>query len=119
MGIIKITETKFNFGTVYYPFEGYYKIKYAPSNREQKRKFIRETDKIIKELFTIENEFLWYMFGPEDDEMNMQYYGLEHMEVYEHFCKRYEAMCDWLNRTQKFVYIEIKRDYFREEYRKI
>lgn len=119
MSIIKITETKFSFGTVYYPFEGYYRIKYAPSNREQKRRFIRETDKAIKELFTIENEFLWYMFGPEDDGMNLRYNCYSHMEVYEHFCKRFEAMCDWLNNTQKYVYIEIKRDYFREEYRKI
>lgn len=118
MSIIKITETKFNFGTVYYPFEGYYRIKYAPSNREQKRKFIRETDRVIKELFTIENEFLWYMFGPEDDEMNVQYIGSSYTEVYEYFCKRFEAMCG-LFRLKKLVYIEIKRDYFRNEYRKI
>jgi hypothetical protein len=117
--MINLQEQQFDFTPRLYPFEGYYRIKYAPSNREQKRKFIRETDKVIKELFTIENEFLWYMFGPEDDEMNMQYIDYNHQVVYEHFCKRFEKTCDWLNITQKFVYIEIKRDYFREEYRKI
>jgi hypothetical protein len=63
-------------------------------------------------LYSIENEFIYYLFG-EDSVIK----DLEYMVAYNHFCERYEYTVDWINANKKPKCVELRRDYFRNEYK--
>ena len=110
--VLVLGQQQFDFTPRLYPFEGYYIVRAVPVNREQKRLFLFETNDIIRRLYSIENEFIYYLFG-EDSVIK----DLEYMVVYNHFCERYEYTVDWINRVQKPKCVELRRDYFRNEYK--
>ena len=56
-----------NLNTTYSPIDAYYTIIYKPMNREEKRKFTFETDKVIRELFPIDAAFLTDLFVRDRD----------------------------------------------------
>ncbi len=115
-GVLGMFENRITFTPRFYPFEGYYKILVRPINREMKRKFMFETNDIIMRLYKVEYDFIYYLFTNDDDS---EFHGMDYMDVYLIVCERYENMVDWINKNSKPKCVELKRDYFREEYKSL
>jgi hypothetical protein len=106
-----ITHKRHIFGTIYRPYEGYYKVKYRPVNREQKRELGQEMVKVIENLLEIEASFLMWLFKADNDaDYNLNYQ--EHL-------KMYEDRCLWLKQKYNFKWITIDTYYFENEYKPI
>lgn len=92
-----------------YPIDPYYTIVCKPINREQKRKFTFETNKVIEVLFEIDAAFITDIFVK----------GRDYQEAFTDRNTSYKKMVEYLNKVNKWQYIKLPDDYFYNEYRPI
>lgn len=92
-----------------HPIDPYYTIIVRPMNREEKRKFTFETDKVIKELFPIDAEFLTDLFVRDRD----------YHEAFTERNTQYKEEVAKLNKLNKWKFIKLPDTYFYEEYKPI
>ena len=88
----------------------YYTIKCLPSNREEKRLFMRETDKIADLLFEVEAKFLFALFNDN---------GYSYMDLFTHFNNVYKDVYNSAKvlHGRKLRFIELNQiEYFYKEY---
>lgn len=96
-----------NFRPILTPIDAYYTIIFKPMNREEKRKFTFETDKVIRELFPIDAEFLTDLFVRDRD----------YHEAFTERNTQYKNMVARLNHLNKWKFIKLPDTYFYEEYK--
>ena len=94
-----------------YPLEPpYYKIKCLPVGREEKRLFMRETDKIADMLFEVEAKFIFALFNDN---------GFSYMDLFTTFNNMYKEVYNNAKvlHGKKLRFIELSQlNYFYEEY---
>ena len=89
------------------PIDAYYTIIVKPMNREEKRRFTFETDKVIRELFPIDAEFLTDLFVRDRD----------YREAFTERNTQYKEEVAKLNKKNNWKFIKLPDTYFYEEYK--
>ena len=92
-------------------FPPYFIVKYKPINREEKRLFDREYEKVVKELLFIDFKFVAELFGDED--------WVSYQQLFTHYNAMYKEVATKLIRTTKLKFLEVNPDYFWQEYKPI
>jgi hypothetical protein len=82
---------------------------HIPQNREQKRKFISEYEKVKADLEPIEMKFVDMLFRNE--------VGLEYGDIYQHFLLSYESAIKWWNSYGKLRIVSLDPYYFRDHFK--
>lgn len=86
----------------------YFVLKYTPTNRQEKRLFDRECDKVMQHLMPIEFGFIAMLF----DECDQNSY----IYLFNKFNEDYRNACIYLNLTAKLKFITLDDKYFFNEY---
>lgn len=95
--------------TLYKPIlPPYFTLKYRPSNREEKRLFDREYERVVKELLPVDFKFLAELFGDDIE---------TYKELFTKFNTLYKATAEHLKKNGKLKFIEVNADYFYNEYK--
>lgn len=100
---------KFIFGTFYRDFEGYFRLKYNPVNREQTRALTKEVVIAMEKLLEVDASFLRKLFSNDDHATYEELY-VQHLDYYIN-------ACEWLIERYKFKWITIDKYYFSKEYK--
>lgn len=78
-------------------------------SREAKRLYQFESAKAIKDLSSVNDEFLVELFDDCD--------YMEYQRIYVHYLKWWISMCQWYRIYGKLRYVKINEDWFADNYR--
>lgn len=84
--------------------------KFRPRNREERRMFYFEREKIIDRLIEIEASFILHLFRKEYD-------TIAYRTIYAFHLESYIAMVRWINKELTPKYCIIHEHYFEEMYK--
>lgn len=81
-------------------------IKYHEGARHQRRQELLEIDRINPLIYAVEEMFYNAIFNTD----------LEYEEVYKHYLKLYEDVCDYIKEKKKMKFFKINKNYFYEQF---
>lgn len=86
----------------------YIVLKYTPTNRQEKRIFDRECDKVMQHLLPVEFGFIATLFDEAVDE--------PYTYIFNRFNEDYKKAAQWLKLTAKLKMIAVDEAYFFNEF---
>ena len=79
------------------------------TNRAQKRRFVRESEKIAGKLEEVNTTFIWHLFNVAD--------SMTYKEIYIYYLNQWTATVDALVNSKQFTHVAIDILFFEREYK--
>ena len=79
------------------------------TNRAQKRRFVRESEKIAGKLEEVNTTFIWHLFNAEN--------SMTYKEIYVYYLNQWTATVDALVNSKQFTHVAIDILFFEREYK--